>query len=174
MVARLEYAAASVVLALFVVLMLRRLWRMAARRRGTTERPPDPNIVASLRWPRALTRGEMETYCAAFLRQQGWTVKLGRSTLDDATFITAERDASRIVVMCDLMGEELNPAVIRSFAQSGAEFGDARPVVVTRVAGRLPPPAEQAARAAGVRLLRVADLTRIDAPETAAAEAVAG
>jgi hypothetical protein len=158
---RILSVAVSVVLALVAI---RLLWlHIAARRRRARLRPPDPKVVASLDWPRLLSRDQMEQYCTEFLRLHNWTVALGRSPLDDGTFVTAAREGTRVVLLCDVQGEELNPATIRGFAQAGPVFSDARPVLVTRLTGRLPHPAEQAARAAGVTILRVADLAQIDA-----------
>jgi hypothetical protein len=158
---------------LFVAaLLLPRLLRPLRRRR---ERRPTARALARLDWPRSLTRGELENHCAAWLRSHGWQVTLASDPEKnaEAVFVMASHGDTTVAVLCDRQGEELNPATIRAFAHAATELGATRHVLLTLRRGKLPPPAEAAARQAGVRLLRIAELPQLDALAPAAAERAA-
>jgi hypothetical protein len=152
----------AVAAALFVAaLMLPRVLRRVFQRRS---KMPSRRRLASLDWPVSLSRGEMEACCVAWLRGRGWSVTLVTDTAHEAeeVYVLAKLGASTVVLLCDRYGEELNPAAIRAFAAAGATLGATRPVLLTLTRGKLPHPAEAAAERAGVLLLRVADLARLD------------
>ena len=134
--------------------LLRRLFARRARR-------PVARAVAGLDWPASLTRAEMEAFCLAWLRSRGWSADY--TTDADAVYLAATRGAVRLAVLCDVAGEELNPATLRAFAQASERLLATHPVLLTLLRAALPHPATAAARAAGVRLLRVAELPRLDA-----------
>lgn len=162
-------------LAFIAALLLPRLLRRVRFRRL---RRPSARALATLAWPANLTRGELEQYCIAWLQAQGWAVRLSTDPEPeiDRVYILATRGAGTVGVMCDQGGEDLNPAIIRALALESARLRVTHPVLLTLVPGRLPSPAEIAARNAGVRLLRVAELPQLAelAPEPAAEPAVAG
>ena len=87
----------------------------------------------------------------------------------EGIYVLATEGPTTVGIMCDQGGEELNPAVIRTFALEATTQGVTHPVLLTLLRGKLPPPAEHAARAAGVRLLRVAELPQLDGLVPAAA-----
>ncbi len=153
-----------VVVALAAPGLLRRLFARRPRR-------PTARAVAGLDWPVSLTRAEMEAFCLAWLRAHGWSA--GYTTEADVVYLAATRGAVTLAVLCDVAGEELNPATLRAFAQASERLLATHPVLLTLLRAVLPHPVTAAARAAGVRLLRVADLPQLDtlAPPTAPAEA---
>jgi len=154
--------AGGAVLLFVAVLLLPRLLRGLSRHHVRT---PSPGALASLDWPHSLTRNELETFCAAWLRGRGWTVTLATDPekQEEAVYLLAERGSLTAAVLCDRRGEEINPAGIRAFAHGAAELGATQFALVTLSRGKLPPPSEAAARRAGVKLLRVADLPQLDA-----------
>jgi hypothetical protein len=159
-------------LAFIAALLLPKLWRRVRARRV---RLPVARTLAALDWPASLTRAELEAHCAAWLRGRGWDVTLTTHPDPEAegVYLMATRAATTVAVMCDQRGEDLNPAIIRAFAKESALLGATQAVLLTLVPGKLPYPAETAARQAGVRLLRAADLPQLDtlgpapAPDTA-------
>lgn len=151
-------------------------WRMVAARTGKIRvRAPDPATVAALRWPGDLTGVELEGFCAAFLRGQGWQVAPALSDTADGTFLDARRESAHALLLCDPDGALLRPAAVRSLAAVAAGYAGARPALLTQTSGAFPRSTETAARAARVLLLHVADLPRLaalaDAPEPVAAQA---
>ncbi len=148
---------ALIVLALIVPPLLRRVFVRRARR-------PSPGAVARLKWPDSLTRSEMEAYCAAWLRAHGWQVSLSMEPDQHASdvYVMAARGAETVAILCDRAGEELNAAAIRALAQGAAALGATRFVVLTLTRGKMPRPAEIAADRAGVLLLHVADLGKLE------------
>ena len=153
---------------LFVAgLLLPRLIRRLLRRR---ERLPSAAVLARPDWPPSLTRHELEKHCMAWLRARGWDAALASDPVKDpdAIYVMATRGEVAVAVQCDRRGEELNPAAIRAFALSAAHLGAARTALLTLSRDKFPPPAEIAARQAGVMLLRVADLPQLDALAPAA------
>ncbi len=157
--------AGSVALAVLLfgaALLLPRLLRWLDARRS---RMPSPRRLALLEWPATLPQGQMEACCVAWLRGRGWAATLVTDTAQQAedVFVLATLGTRQVVLLCDQYGEELNPAGIRAFAAAGARFQATQAVLVTLTRGRLPHPAEAAAEQAGVTLLRVAELARLDA-----------
>jgi hypothetical protein len=159
-----------VILLVVAALLLRRL---LPRLRFRRVRRPNPRTLAALDWPRNLTRGELEAHCAAWLRVQGWEVTLSTDPAPEAegVYILAAKGPTTVGIMCDHRGEDFNPAIIRTFALEASFIGVTHPVLLTLLRGPLPHPAEHAARAAGVRLLRVPDLPQLDALVPAPVEA---
>jgi hypothetical protein len=155
-----------VVLALILPPLVRPLFVRRARR-------PSPGTVVGLTWPKSLTRGEMESYCAAWLRTHGWHVSLAMEPDQHAAdvYVMATRGTETVAILCDRAGEELNPAAIRALAQGATALGATRFVVLTQTRGAFPQPAEAAAARAGVVLLHVADLGKLDTPAPAAVAA---
>jgi hypothetical protein len=156
--------AGSVALAVVLfgaALLLPRLLRWLAGRRA---RMPSPRRLALLDWPDTLTQGQMEACCVAWLRGRGWDATLVTDSAQQAedVFVLATLGPRQVVLLCDRYGEGLNPAEIRAFAAAGAEFAGARRVLVTLLRGKLPRAAEVAAAQAGVTLLRVPELSRLD------------
>jgi hypothetical protein len=139
----------------------------ALLRRILARRPvvPSGKLVAGLDWPATLTRSEMELCCTTWLRSSGWQVTLQQEPGEDATdvYLVATRAEVRAAVLCDRAGESLNPASVRAFALAAGGLQATHLVLLTLTRGRLPPPAESAAARAGVLLLHVADLPRLDA-----------
>jgi hypothetical protein len=139
--------------------------------RAPRARTPSPRAVDRLKWPTSLTRSEMESYSTAWLRAHGWQVSLSMEPDQHAAdvYLMATRGAETLAILCDTAGEELNPAAIRALAQGAAALGATRFVVLTLTRGKLPPPAEAAARRAGVLLLHVPELGNLNAlaPEPA-------
>jgi Restriction endonuclease len=161
----------AVLLAVAAVLLTVLLGRLFRRRR----RVPSARALARLAWPDSLSRGEMEGFCAAWLRSRGWTVTLTTEPDEESpgVYLIARRGGASLTVLCDPRGEDLNPAGIRAFAFAAARAGDTRPVLLTLARRTLPHAAEAAARQAGVTLLRVAELPTLDALAPATAPAAA-
>ena len=151
-----------VVLALAAPGLLRRLFARRARR-------PVARAVAGLDWPASLTRAEMEAFCLAWLRSHSWSA--GYTTEAEVVYLAATRGGVTLTVLCDVAGEELNPATLRAFAQASERLRATHPVLLTLLRAALPHPATAAARAAGVMLLRVAELPRLDALASAGTQA---
>ena len=164
----LIFAAAA--LLFLAALLLPRLVRPLFRRRG--HRAVD-DIVASLEWPRSLTRAEMENFCVAWLQRRRWQVSLSTEAENQAgdVYVLASRNGVRVAILCDRQGEALNPAAIRAFALGAASLEPSYRVLLTLLEGKLPTPAEAAAERAGVMLMRVPELGDLD--ELAKAAAVA-
>jgi len=157
-------------LALIVALLL--IARLLRVRRARRLRTPSASALAEPNWPADLSRAELEGYAIAWLRAHGWAVTLGSGPdpKAEAVYILARRGAVTLGVLCDQEFEEFNPAIIRTFALDIGVLGATQAVLLTMAPGPLPHPAEPAARAAGVRLLRVAELAELDALAPAATE----
>lgn len=151
----------AVLLAVAAALLPGLLRRMLRRR----PRVPSARALARFEWPESLSRSEMEAFCVAWLRTQGWTVTLTADPDEEAedVYLSARRAGATVTVLCDPRGEELNPAGIRAFALAAAQAGGTHAVLLTLARRKLPHPVEAAAREAGVTLLSVADLPRLDA-----------
>jgi len=150
-----------VVLVILAVVLPPLLRRLRVRR----VRRPSQRAIDRLKWPASLTRGEMEAFCGAWLRGRGWQVILSMEPDQHAAdvYLMATRGAETVAILCDRAGEDLNPAAIRALAQGAGALGATRFVVLTLRRGKLPQPAETAAKHAGVLLLHVAELGRLDA-----------
>jgi hypothetical protein len=160
-------AVAVFALLLFAPRLLRRLF-------GRRTRRPSARAAGRLDWPASLTNAEMETFCLAWLRAHGWMASYATDAEAESTYLTAVRGQVVLTVLCDTAGEAMIPVTLRTFAQTSARLRATVPVVVTLSRAALPHPATEAARAAGVRLLRVAELAQLDAlAEAPAPQAVA-
>ena len=137
-------------------------WRMfAPRTRRAEVRKPDPRRVSGLRWPSDLTQAELEGYCTAYLRGQGWQVTPVRTAELVDTFLEAVLQGAHILLQCDVTGTAFTPATMRSVAFAATSFAGARPAVLTLTRDEFQPSLRSAAQAAGVLLLHVADLPRL-------------
>lgn len=156
------FVMAGFVALLAVVAVLPMLFRRLNVRHA---RAPSARAVARLKWPASLSRGEMETFCTQWLRSHDWKVSLAMEPDQHAAdvYLMATRGTETVAFLCDTAGEELNPAAIRALAQGASDLGATRFVVLTLTRGKLPPPAEAAAKRAGVLLLHVPDLGKLDA-----------
>jgi hypothetical protein len=171
-----EIAVAGGVLILLVLTIVV-LARMRPRREERRLKPPDPRAAAQLKFPARLPPVEFEAYCAEFLRQQGWEVVPSQSNEAYGTYLDATRPGARALLLCESRGELLGPAGVRTLAFAATAFPGARPVAVIK--GRVTPATAEAAVAAGVVLLQVAELPRLAAhaalaePATASGETAA-
>ena len=145
------------VIALSAPGLLRRLRRRRARR-------PSARAVAGLDWPARLNRAELEAFCLEWLRTQGWSAAYTTDPDPQAegVYLMATREAVTLTVLCDVGGEELNPATLRAFAQASQRLRATHPVLLTLTRATIPPPAAAAARGAGVMLLRVRELPTLN------------
>ncbi len=153
--------AGGLLLAMILLLILvRRPPRTEARR----PKPPNPKTVASLKWPADLTNEQFETYCAAYLRQTGWTVAVAQSNEAHGVYLDATRTlpdgaAARALLLCENRGELVTPMLVRTLAFANTAFEGAKAVAL--VDGRVTPAAGQAAAAAGVAIIPVAGLPKL-------------
>lgn len=162
-------AAGGVLIALGIgvaLLVLRQIRRRHERQRTA---PPNPAVAASLKWPATLPQAAFEAHCAAYLRQNGWTVDTVQANAAYGVFLDARHGSgARALLLCESRGEELTPIRLRSLAYAAADFPGARPATVTNL--RPPPATAEIALAAGVQTLRVADLAQLASLVPAQAE----
>lgn len=165
-----EIAVAGVAL-VFVVAAVALYVRRLPHRDDRRMKRPNPAAVAKLKFPPNLPPVEFEAYCADYLRLQGWQVVHSQSNEAHGTYLDVSRPGARVLLQCEIRGEVLNPTGIRTLALVATSFTGARPALVIK--GRMVPPAAHAATAAGVAVLQVTDLPRLEAlaalPEPAVA-----
>lgn len=155
-----------IVAAVAALVALALIWRRLAARPGTEGaqlRVPDPATVARLDWPRNLSRVELEAFCTAFLRGQGWKVAPMLSEVAGSTYLDARGGSARALLLCEPDGATLDPVSVRTVTLAASGVPGAVPVVVLRSREKIPPPVHKAAEVAGVQLLQVSDLPHLAA-----------
>lgn len=162
------YLVGAVALAIIVVSVG---WRLLAGRTGDRQlRTPDPRGVLRLKWPRDLTHPEMDAFCTAYLRAQGWAVAQVVSNEADGEFLEAKRQGAHLLILCDVSKEVLRPAQVRSVALAASAIPGARAAVLRQSREAFPKNTQAAAREIGALLLHVPDLASLS--DLAAADAV--
>ncbi len=111
-----------IVAAVAALVALALIWRRLAARPGTEGaqlRVPDPATVARLDWPRNLSRVELEAFCTAFLRGQGWKVAPMLSEVAGSTYLDARGASARALLLCEPDGATLDPVSVRTRDSGG-------------------------------------------------------
>jgi hypothetical protein len=147
--------AIAIVLALLVGVVWRRLVAPPAAPRV---RVPDPATVGRLQWPANLSETELEAFCTAFLRGQGWAVAPVVSNAASGLYLELRRDGAHALMMCDATTDAPRPALVRAAALVARDFAPARPVLARQAGLAFSRASEQAAREHGVVLVTAADL----------------
>jgi len=136
-------------------------WRLVFGRPPGAVRPVDAKRAAALKWPRRLNQVELDGYCTAYLRAQGWAVAVVVSNEAAGTFLQARRDGLHVLLRCDPGRDPPRAADIRSVAMVARTFGTARPAILRQAREPFPSVTAAAARAVRGLLLHVPDLARL-------------